>query len=53
MSQWLQNFAYRINIGVWIFIAAAGLALVIAMVTVSFQSIRAAMANPITSLRYE
>ncbi|HLP18508.1 MAG TPA: ABC transporter permease [Bacteroidota bacterium] len=53
MNTWLQNFAYRISINVWIFIAAGLLALMIALATVSFQAIKAAIANPIQSLRYE
>jgi putative ABC transport system permease protein len=50
---WLQDFAYRTNLTAWIFVLSAGLALVIALITVSFQSIRAALANPVESLRYE
>lgn len=53
MNQWLQNFAYRIEIGWWVFALGGGLALVIALVTVSAQAIRAATANPVDSLRYE
>ncbi len=53
MNQWLQNFAYRIDIGWWIFALAGGLALLIALLTVSTQAIRAALANPVESLRYE
>jgi putative ABC transport system permease protein len=53
MHQWLQDFAYRINIGWWIFITAGLLALLIALTTVSFQAIRAAIANPVKSLRTE
>ncbi len=53
MNKWLQNFAYRVNIGIWIFILSASLALIIALVTVSYQSIKAAVANPVESLRYE
>jgi putative ABC transport system permease protein len=49
----LQDFAYRINIGWWIFIAAGLVALVIALLTVSFQAIKAAIANPVKSLRTE
>jgi len=51
--QWLQNFAYRTGIGIWIFILSAALALIIALITVSFQSIKAATSNPVDSLRYE
>ena len=53
MNKWLQNFAYRIEPSVWIFILSALTALGIAVLTVSYQSIKAAMANPIDSLRYE
>ncbi|SHH75338.1 putative ABC transport system permease protein [Chryseolinea serpens] len=53
MDKWLHTFAFRINIGYWIFLVSAVLTLLIALITVSFQSIRAAMANPVKSLRYE
>ena len=53
MNKWLQNFAYRIEISWWVFLLAGGLALVIALLTVSVQAIRAALANPVESLRYE
>jgi putative ABC transport system permease protein len=53
MNQWLQEFAYRTEIGSGVFILSALLALLIAWVTVSYQSIRAALANPVESLRYE
>jgi len=53
MHLWLQDFAYRINISWWIFIVAAVIAFLIALVTVSFQAIRAAVANPVDSLRDE
>ncbi len=53
MSRWLQNFAYRVNIGLWTFVLSAALALVIALLTVSYQSFKAAFANPADSLRYE
>jgi putative ABC transport system permease protein len=53
MRDWLQNFAYRIGLGVGIFLTAAVLALAIAVLTVSYQSVRAALADPIRSLRYE
>jgi putative ABC transport system permease protein len=53
MNKWLQDFAYRINIQWWV-IAAAGIgALVIAFITISFQSVKAALANPVNSLRSE
>jgi len=53
MHRWLENFAYRISIEWWIYVAAGGCALLIAMITVSFQAIKAAMANPVEALRYE
>jgi putative ABC transport system permease protein len=53
VSQWLQDFAYRININLWIFIAAGIGAVLIALLTISFQAIKAAIANPINSLRIE
>jgi putative ABC transport system permease protein len=53
MQRWLQNFAYRIDIGWWIFALAGGLALLIALLTVSMQAIKAALANPVEALRYE
>ncbi len=53
MSKWLQGFAYRINLGIWTFALAALIALVIAVMTVSYQSVKAALNNPANSLRYE
>ncbi|HLG40502.1 MAG TPA: FtsX-like permease family protein, partial [Chitinophagaceae bacterium] len=53
LNKWLQDFAYRISVEWWVFIAAAGIALMIALLTVSIQAIRAAMANPVKSLRTE
>ncbi len=53
MSNWLQNFAYRIDMSWWMFALAGGLALVIALLTVSWQALRAATANPVKALRYE
>ena len=53
MNKWLQDFAYRISIQWWVFILASGLSLLIAFVTISFQSIKAAIANPVKSLRSE
>ena len=52
-SKWLQDFAYRTSMSVWIFLFAGLLALAISLITISYQSIKAAMANPIDSLRYE
>jgi hypothetical protein len=51
--QWLQDFAYRTNIDIWIFLAAGMAALFIALLTVSFQAVRAAIANPVKALRTE
>ncbi len=53
MNKWLQDFAYRIDILWWVFALAGGLVLVIVLLTVSTQAIRAALANPVESLRYE
>ncbi len=53
MSHWLGNFAYRTDILLWIFPAAAALALLTALMTVSLQTIRAAVTDPVASLRYE
>ncbi len=53
MNKWLNNFAYRANLGLWIFLSSALLALVISIATVSFQSIKAALANPANSIRTE
>jgi putative ABC transport system permease protein len=53
MNEWLDNFAYRIDISVWVFVMAGVCALLIALITVSFQAIKAAVANPVKSLRTE
>jgi putative ABC transport system permease protein len=53
MNKWLQDFAYRIAIGWWVFALAGVIALVIAFATVSFQAVKAALANPVESLRSE
>ena len=53
MHAWLQDFSYRINISVWIFIGAGVAAILIAFLTISFQAIKAALANPVKSLRTE
>lgn len=53
MSKWLDEFAYRVNIGWWVFAIAAGLAAAVALFTISFQAIKAAMRNPVKSLRTE
>lgn len=53
MQRWLEDFAYRIELTLWMFALAIGLTLLVALLTVSFQSIKAALANPIKSLRNE
>ena len=53
MHKWLQNFAYRISLAVWIFILSGVIALIIAVFMVSTKALRAAVANPVDSLRYE
>jgi putative ABC transport system permease protein len=53
MNKWLQDFAYRIGMSWWIFIAAGAVALVIALVTISLMAIKAAVTNPVKSLRSE
>jgi putative ABC transport system permease protein len=53
MNRWLQNFAYRTDIRIWILVSAPMIAAMIALLTVSFQSIKAATADPVDSLRYE
>jgi putative ABC transport system permease protein len=53
LHKWLEDFAYRISISWWVFVVAGLVALVIALLTVSFQAIKAAIANPVKSLRTE
>jgi ABC-type antimicrobial peptide transport system permease subunit len=53
LQHWLQNYDYRISIGPWVFIAAAMAAVLITVFTISFQAIKAAIANPVKSLRSE
>ena len=53
MNKWLQNFAYRTDISWWIFALGAAIIIIIALFTLAFQTIRAAMANPVKSLRTE
>jgi putative ABC transport system permease protein len=53
MNKWLQDFAYRIEMGPGLFILAGGLALAVALLTVSYQALRAALADPVKALRYE
>jgi putative ABC transport system permease protein len=53
MNSWLQNFAYKSELSLWIFVLAGLLALIIAVLTISTQTIKAALSNPVESLRYE
>ncbi|HMF72949.1 MAG TPA: FtsX-like permease family protein, partial [Flavitalea sp.] len=53
MNNWLQNYAYKVGISWWMFVIAGGAAISIALITVSFQAIKAAIANPVKSLRTE
>jgi len=53
MNKWLQDFAYRISIGWWVFIAAGSLAVIVAFVTIGLQAVKAGVANPVKSLRTE
>ena len=53
MRDWLDSFAYRTELGIWIFAISGVVALLIALVTVCFQAIKAALANPADALRYE
>ena len=53
MNKWLQDFAYRINIQVWVFAVAGALAVIIALLTIGLQALKAAIANPVKSLRTE
>ena len=53
MDKWLQDFAYRVDIGLWVFVISGVLALIIALIAVGSYAIRAATANPVESLRYE
>jgi uncharacterized membrane protein len=53
MNQWLNGFAYRISIGAMVFVIAACAVILITLITISFQSLKAALRNPVTSLRSE
>jgi ABC-type antimicrobial peptide transport system permease subunit len=53
MNTWLQNFVYRVNMAIWMFAVAIVISIVIAWVTVGYKAIRAALANPVESLRAE
>jgi putative ABC transport system permease protein len=52
-DNWLNNFAYRTHIAWWFFILAGIISLIIALATVSYQTIKASLANPVDALRYE
>ncbi len=53
MNKWLQNFAYRTNLSWWVFVASGAVAFAVSLLTVSWQSWRAASRNPVEALRYE
>jgi len=53
MSEWLSNFVYRTSLSSWMFVAAGSLSLIIALLTISYQSLKAAFANPVKSMRTE
>jgi putative ABC transport system permease protein len=53
MQRWLENFAYRVTLGAEVFLTAGALALLVALFTVCYHTVRAAMANPVEALRYE
>ena len=53
MHKWLENFAFKTNLSWWVFALAGALALIIALLTVSFQSYKAATSNPVEALKYE
>jgi putative ABC transport system permease protein len=53
MHSWLQNYAYHIAISWWVFVLAGAASILIALITISFQTIRTAIVNPIRSLRSE
>lgn len=53
INKWLEDFAYRIDISIWMIILSGGIAVVVALATVSYQAVKAASANPVQSLKYE
>ncbi len=53
MNKWLEDFSYRISVTWWVFVVAGAAALLIALITVSFQAIKAAVSNPVKNLRTE
>ena len=53
LQNWLQDFAYRVSLNLWLFMAAGIIALLVALFTISVQVIKAALSNPVKSIRYE
>ena len=53
LDYWLQHYAYRIRLDIWIFFAASGITLLFSIVATSYQTIKAAMTNPVKALKYE
>jgi len=53
MNKWLQNYPYRIDLNIWVFLAAGGITVLIAMLTIAVKTIKAATSNPVESLRTE
>jgi putative ABC transport system permease protein len=53
MNRWIHNYPYRVNIGIELFLASSLIVLIIGLLTISYQAIKAALANPVDSLRYE
>ena len=53
MNKWLQNFEYKITINAWVFIISGLIVFLTAMLTLSFQAIKAGLSNPVNALRYE
>jgi putative ABC transport system permease protein len=53
MDGWLQDFTYKVQISWWLYVVAGVVAVVIALITISFQSLKAAFTNPVTALRSE
>jgi putative ABC transport system permease protein len=53
MDKWLQSFAYRTDVSLWLFVVTASIVFAIAIITISFQAVKAAIANPVKSLRME
>jgi putative ABC transport system permease protein len=53
MTKWLEGFAYKASFGIWIFVLSGGIAMTVALVTVSYQAIKTAVTNPVNALKYE